>query len=400
MTEDVKWYLRTCDQCQQQQMKHVVIPPTPQRPQPLFYRVYCDTMFMPVSKGRHHGMRYILQARDSLTHWPEYMIVRKETAAVIEDFLYKNVLCRWGTIAEIVTDNGTPWVKAVADLAEKYQLKHIRISSYNSRANGTVEQSHRSVREAIVKVSAGDIVKWPEVVASVFWAERIAIHSATGLSPFYMVHGIHPTLPMDIVEATWLVSAPMTLMNRQEMIAYRATQLLRRPEQLADMESRITASRYRNAERFREEFANIIKDYRFNPGDLVLIRNSHHDGPLRDKTQPRYIGPYIVAERRSGGAYIVADLDGTVIRYTVAQFRVIPYLARKSMTNAVEAVLQKLEHAEYAVRDADSREAEQTKGRMDRVDDDEAEAEQQELAADVADAEEIGLESGALTAET
>ncbi|KZO89373.1 hypothetical protein CALVIDRAFT_491836, partial [Calocera viscosa TUFC12733] len=90
-------------------------------------------------------------------------------------------------------------------LAKKYNLRHIRISSYNSRANGIVEQSHRSVRESIVRSIPGDKLHWPEVVPSVFWAQRIAIHSATGMSPFYMAHGIHPLLPMDITEVTWLV---------------------------------------------------------------------------------------------------------------------------------------------------------------------------------------------------
>ncbi|KZO89372.1 hypothetical protein CALVIDRAFT_473548, partial [Calocera viscosa TUFC12733] len=84
--EDAKWYLRTCEECQKQQMRHVVIPPTVQQPQPLFFRAHCDTMFMSKSKGRYKGMRYILQARCSLTHWPEYLICRKETAEVIEDF--------------------------------------------------------------------------------------------------------------------------------------------------------------------------------------------------------------------------------------------------------------------------------------------------------------------------
>jgi hypothetical protein len=242
MAEDIKWYLQSCEQCQLQRMKHVVIPPTVQHPEPLFHRVYCDTMVMPPAKGRYRGLRYILQARDSLSKYPEYMIVRRKTAEAIIDFLYKNVLCRWGNIVEVVTDNGSTYVKAVEELSQKYNLRHIRISAYNSRANGVVEQSHRTVREAIVKACAGDIDKWPEVVPAVFWAERIAINSATGMSPFYMAHGLHPTLPMDIDQATWLVPPPTTLLSRQELIAYRARQLLKRPEDLHEMEQRLLKS--------------------------------------------------------------------------------------------------------------------------------------------------------------
>jgi hypothetical protein len=40
----------------------------------------------------------------------------------------------------------------------------------------------------------------------------------------------------------------------------------------------------------------------------------------------------IVVSRNYGGAYIVCELDGSVHHRPVAAFRVVPYLARKSIT--------------------------------------------------------------------
>ena len=40
---------------------------------------------------------------------------------------------------EIVSDNGKPFVAALRYLEKKYHVKHIRISGYNSRANGIVK---------------------------------------------------------------------------------------------------------------------------------------------------------------------------------------------------------------------------------------------------------------------
>ena len=47
--------------------------------------------------------------------------------------------------------------------------------------------------------------------------------------------------------------------------------------------------------------------------------------------RPRYIGPLVVVSRNRGGAYIVCELDGSVWDRPVAQFRVLPYKARRSI---------------------------------------------------------------------
>ena len=64
------------------------------------------------------------------------------------------ILCRWGGMAEIITNNAAPYIAGADWLCKTYHINHIRISSYNSQANGVVESKHFDVREAIMTLRA------------------------------------------------------------------------------------------------------------------------------------------------------------------------------------------------------------------------------------------------------
>jgi hypothetical protein len=124
-------------------------------------------------------------------------------------------------------------VQALDILADWYGICHIQISPYNSQANGVVEQHHYDVREAIVKSILGGEVFWPLTAHSVFWAERVTILKATGLSPYFMIHGVEPLFPFDLSEATFLVPTPDSdTVSRAALIAWRARQLQKRREDI------------------------------------------------------------------------------------------------------------------------------------------------------------------------
>ena len=151
MRGDIVWFVRTCRPWQLHQTRNVLIPPVITNPVPLFAKVYTDTMHFPQS----NGCKYIVQGRCSLTHFVEFRALHAETAVTLGEWLFQDILCRWGTISEIVKENGPAFVKALDYLKKKYHIVHIRISGYNSRANGIVERSHFDVRQALCKAVDG-----------------------------------------------------------------------------------------------------------------------------------------------------------------------------------------------------------------------------------------------------
>ena len=104
---------------------------------------------------KSNGYKYIVQGRCSLLHYVEFRQLRVETAVTLGEWMFEDILCRWGAISEIVTDNGPQFIKALEYLRKKYHIHHIRISGYNSRANGIVERSHFDVRQALYKAVDG-----------------------------------------------------------------------------------------------------------------------------------------------------------------------------------------------------------------------------------------------------
>ena len=89
-----------------------------------------------------HSYSFIVQARCSLLAWPEWKMLRTETVRTLSAFIFKEILCRWGGLKEIVSDNSTPFIATLDWLTEKYHIHHIRISAYNSQLNGIIKHSH------------------------------------------------------------------------------------------------------------------------------------------------------------------------------------------------------------------------------------------------------------------
>ena len=322
MKSDIQWYVRSCHLCQIRQTTKIIIPPTVSFPAAPMFRVHMDSAHMP---GPY---KFLVHARCATTSWPEARALTSEGAKALGEFIWQDILCRWNAIGEIVSDNGTPWVKALEYLSTKYHISHIRISGYNSRANGVVESPHHPMRDILFKATEGDGAKWSTKLHSVLWADRATVRRRMGCSPYFAVTGTHPVLPLDIVEATYLVPTPEGVLTTEELVANRAVALQKRTDQIAHLRSEVYAVRVAAAKRIEAEHKRTVRDFDCAPNTLVLVRNTAIEKSLNRKMKPRYLGPYLVVARNRGGAYVLSELDGAVFDRPIAAFRVLPYLAR------------------------------------------------------------------------
>jgi transposase InsO family protein len=331
--DDIKVHIQSCHTCQLRNTKKIHLPITVSKPQQLFSKVYLDVMKMPKARGK----LWLVACRDDLSGVTECKAIAHDNAKTIAKFFYHRILLRYGTTIEVVTDNGPSFKGEFKSLLEQYGVKQITISPYNSQANGVVERGHFNIREALVKLCKHDISQWPLMVAAACYADRITIRRATGFSPFYLLHGVHPFLPGDLTDATFMVSEFKPGMTDEDLLAARIRQILRMPEDVEKARKILNQSRVRSKKAFENKYAKRLQKESYNPGALVLLRNSQVENTMsiERKVADRYMGPYQIVSQTKGGSYILQELNGNMLRHTVAAFRLIPYIKREDLNELV-----------------------------------------------------------------
>ena len=70
---------------------------------------------------------------------------------------------------------------------------------------------------------------------------------------------------------------------------------------------------------------------------------------MNAKFKERFMGPYAVVARTTGGNYVLCDLNGVVLRDKIAKFRVIPFFARRDPLHLGGQFFRKLERIKDSV---------------------------------------------------
>lgn len=318
MYETIRWYCKTCEECQLRSSYRPKIPIRPTYVRTILRKFATDVVKMPASGGYH----FIVDCRDDLSGWLEARMLNRSLSTSIAKFIFEDVMCRFGCIPQLTTDNGGEFHGALTILAEKYKVPVVTISPYNAQANGLIEVGHRWWVDAMWKALNGDTKKWSSVFHQAVWADRITTRKGTGFSPYYLLYGQLPLFPFDITDRTWHVLDWHKVNSTKQLLAIRIKQLSRRDEDLAEGSAKQKKKREKAAEAFWRKHERSVFAGNYEPGTIVLVYQSWLDDQYGSKGALRWYGPYIVVQRRPSGSYILSELDGTILKKPQAAARV------------------------------------------------------------------------------
>jgi len=142
--------------------------------------------------------KHAIVAIDYFTKWVESEPLAKITETNTTSFIWKNIVCRFGIPASIVTDNGKQFDNArLRDICEQLGIRKTFCSPRHPQANGQVEAVNKTIKENLKKKLEERKGAWAEELPMVLWAYLTTARNATGETPFVLAFGIEAVVPVE-----------------------------------------------------------------------------------------------------------------------------------------------------------------------------------------------------------
>ena len=139
------------------------------------------------------GNRYLLVAIDPFSKWVEAVPSPSLNSWRAADFLYSRIVTAWGKPQFVRTDNGSEFAGSFARLCKTLAIAHHRITVGNSKANGQVERTIRTLKDVLRRgLTKEPASYWSNHLAPALAMLRFTPSRMTGLAPFSMVTGRKP----------------------------------------------------------------------------------------------------------------------------------------------------------------------------------------------------------------
>ncbi|XP_071933648.1 uncharacterized protein [Coffea arabica] len=222
----------------------------------------------------------------------------------IQKFFWKNIVCRFGIPHVLISDNG----RQFAENPFRSWISQHFISVGHPQANGQVENVNRTILQGLKTRLELAQSNWLDELPSVLWVYRTTPRTATHETPFSLTYGAEAVVPAEIGLPSPRTQNFVVSANEEELRCNLDMLEAKREEaaiRMAKYKSQL--ARYHNSR---------VSNTQYQPGDLVLRKNSVSRAHNSNKFDPNWEGPYKVFETSQAGYCKLAKLDGVEVPRT------------------------------------------------------------------------------------
>ena len=255
------------------------------------------TCLEPARDGREN----VLIITDVFSKFTQAIPTRDQRANTVARVLVNDWFYKFGVPSRIHSDQGKSFENAlIQQLCQLYGIKKSRTTPYHPQGNGQCERFNRTLHDLLRTLPPNRKRDWPEHLPQVVFAYNTTEHQSTGESPYFLMYGEKPLLPIDFL-----------LGRVQEPVRGTVTQWI-------EEHQRTLRTAYEGARRHMQEAATRrgerhnakVKDTGLLVNQRVYIKDCNIRGrnKIQDHWNPR-IYKILQAPEDNGAVYSVAPLD-------------------------------------------------------------------------------------------
>ena len=277
MTRDLRNHIKKCGHCRKYEAAPPVAPMKPltcSGPGELLH-VDFTSIEETVPLKEDPVICNVLVLQDHFSKYVVAYVVKDQTARTAAETLRNGYFRLFGAPAYLVSDQGKAFMgHVIMHLCELYGVQKLRTLPYHAQTNGQVEHMNQMIICMIGKLEEDRKACWSEHLPELLLAYNATHSTVTGYSPYYLLFGRRPRIPVDYLFPTLCDSPHQTKME----VSVVAMQ--KRLKEVFTVARCLTSEEIARQCRYYDCKAEAVA---LQPGDIVMVRTDGFVGKQKVK---------------------------------------------------------------------------------------------------------------------